>query len=204
MLTIYRFPILYRLAMRVGYGPDYTARCALVADLVADHIGQPGDVLELCCGDLELHRHLASRGLAGSYFGLDRAPAMLRRARHRGVDVRAFDVRAGGALPMAGAVIMQASLYQFHDIADTLLPRLWDAARRILVVAEPVRNVSQSRLRAGRLVARILTRTDDRVHTFRYTEATLLDLYRRCGIPVSRVDRTPGGREVVVCSVRAP
>jgi len=38
--------------------------------------------------------------------------------------VRAFDVRAGGALPMAGAAIMQASLYRFHDIADALLPRL--------------------------------------------------------------------------------
>src|SRR2546428_11171198 len=123
MPTIYRFPILYRLAMRVGYGPDYGPRYALVADLVADHIGPPGSVLELCCGDLELYHHLASRGLAGSYLGLEQAPAMLRRARRRGVDVRAFDVRAGGALPMAGAVIMQASLYQFHDIADALLPR---------------------------------------------------------------------------------
>src|SRR2546427_8433986 len=32
MPTIYRSPILYRLAMRVGYGPDDTARYALVAD----------------------------------------------------------------------------------------------------------------------------------------------------------------------------
>jgi len=93
--------------------------------------------------------------------------------------VRAFDVRAGGALPVAGAAIMQASLYQFHDIADALLPRLWEAARRLLVVAEPVRNASRSRVRAARWIARILTRTDDRVHTFRYTAATLLDLDRR-------------------------
>jgi len=204
MPTIYRFPILYRLAMRVGYGPDYGPRYALVADLVADHLGQPGSVLELCCGDLGLYHRLASRGLAGSYLGLEQAPAMLRRARRCGVDVRAFDVRAGGALPRAGAVIMQASLYQFHDIADALLPRLWEAARRLLLIAEPVRNVSQSRFAAARWIARILTRTDDRVHTFRYTETTLLDLYRRCGIPVSRLDRTPSGREVIVCSVRAP
>jgi len=129
---------------------------------------------------------------------------MLRLARRRGVDVRAFDVRAGGVLPTAAAVIMQASLYQFHDIADILLPRLWAAARRLLLIAEPVRNVSQSRSAVARWLARILTRTDDRVHTFRYTEATLLELYRRCGIPVSRLDRTPGGREVIVCSVKAP
>ena len=105
---------------------------------------------------------------------------------------------------MAGAVITQASLYQFHDIADALLPCLREAARRLLVFAEPVRNVSPSRFRAARWVARILTRTDDRVHTFRSTKATLLDLDQRCGIPVSRLDRTLNGREVVVSSVRAP
>jgi len=201
MLTIYQVPALYRLLMRLGYGPDYAARYALVAD----RIGESDDLLEVCCGHLGLYRHLARRGLVRSYVGLEQAPAMLRLARRGGVDVRAFDVRAGGALPAAGTVIMQASLYQFHDIADTLLPRLWAAARRRLVIAEPVRNLSQSRSRVARWAARALTRTPDgRIHTFRYTEATLLELYRRCAIPVSRVDRTPGGREIVISSLRAP
>src|SRR5213596_334212 len=88
--------------------------------------------------------------------------------------------------------------------SDVCSSDLWAAARRLLLIAEPVRNVSQSRSAVARWLARVLTRTDDRVHTFRYTEATLLELYRRCGIPVSRLDRTPGGREVVVCSVKAP
>ena len=115
MLTIYRFPTLYRLAMRVGYGADAEARYPLVADLVADRTGQPSHILELCCGDLALYRHLLRRGLARSYLGLEQSPAMLRLARRRGVDVRAFDVRAAGELPTADTVIMQASLYQFHD-----------------------------------------------------------------------------------------
>jgi len=201
MLTVYQVPALYRLLMRVGYGPDYAARYALVAD----RIGEPDDVLEVCCGHLGLYRHLARRGLVRSYAGLEQAPAMLRLARRRGLDVRAFDVRAGGALPAAGTVIMQASLYQFHDIADTLLPRLWAAARRLLLIAEPVRNLSQSRFAVARWAARELTRTSDsRTHTFRYTEASLLELYRRCAVPVSRLDRTPGGREIVVSSLRAP
>ena len=200
MLTIYQFPALYRLAMRVGYGDDYAARYALIAD----RTGEADDVLELCCGPLGLYRHLARRGLVGSYVGLEQSSAMLRLARRRGVDVRAFDLRAGGALPTAGTVIMQASLYQFHDIADTLLPRLWAAARRRLVIAEPLRNLAQSRVGAVRWLGRALTRTQDRVHAFRYTEATLLQLYRRSGVPVSRLDRTPGGHEIVVCSVRAP
>src|SRR2546427_4741346 len=191
MLTIYRFPTLYRLAMRVGYGADAEARYPLVADLVADRTDQPGHILELCCGDLALYRHLLRRGLARSYLGLEQSSAMLRLARRRGVDVRAFDVRAAGELPTADTVIMQASLYQFHDIADTLLPRPWAAARRLLVIAEPVRNVSRSRVRAARWIARILTRTDGRVPH--------LPLYRgdaarpRSAVrhPARRFDRTP-------------
>lgn len=201
MLNLYRFPTLYALAMRLGYGADYAARLALIGD----RLGRPTDVLELCSGDLALYRHLARRGLVRSYLGLEQSPAMLRLARRRGVDVRAFDVRANAELPVTETVIMQASLYQFHDIADILLPRLWAAAERLLVIAEPVRNLSQSRFGVARWAARELTRTaDSRIHTFRYTEATLLELYRRCDVPMSRLDRTPGGREIVVCSLRAP
>src|SRR5438132_10183002 len=87
----------------------------------------------------------------------------------------------------------------------TLLPRLYAAARRLLVIAEPVRNLSQSRRRSVRWLARALTRTaDGRVHVFRYTEGTLLALYDHCKIPVSRLDRTPSRYELVVSSLKAP
>jgi len=100
---------------------------------------------------------------------------------------------------------MQASLYQFHDVAETLLPRLWAAARRLLVIADPVRNLAQSRNVHARWLSRELTRTaDGRVHAFRYTEAALLDLYDRCRIPVSRLERTRRGHELVVGSLKAP
>src|SRR2546425_3867626 len=201
MVTIYHSPTLYRLTTRIGYGPDYAARYTLIADVIR----APGDMLELCCGDLALHRHLEARGLLKSYIGLEHSGAMLKLARRHGVDVRAFDVRSGDPVPTADTVIMQASLYQFHDIADTLLPRLYAAARRLLVIAEPVRNLSQSRRRSVRWLARALTRTaDGRVHVFRYTEGTLLALYDHCKIPVSRLDRTPSRYELVVSSLKAP
>jgi len=201
MLSLYRVPALYGLAMRIAYRRDYGARHALIADMV----GRSTDVLELCCGDLELYRHLATRGLVRAYRGLEQAPAMLRLAQRRGVEVHAFDVRAGGELPRAETVIMQASLYQFHDVAESLLPHLWAAARRLLVIAEPVRNLSHSRNVLARWLARELTRTaDGRVHAFRYSEGALLDLYARCRIPVSRLQRTPGGHELVVGSLKAP
>ena len=145
MLSLYRFPALYGLAMRIAYRQDYGARHALIADM----IGRSTNVLELCCGDLTLYRHLATRGLVRAYVGLEQSPAMLRLGTRRGVEVRPFDVRASTELPPAETVIMQASLYQFHDVAETLLPRLWATARRLLVIAEPVRNLAQSRNGGG-------------------------------------------------------
>ena len=91
MLSLYRFPALYGLLMRLAYGPDYAARYALVAE----RVDGADDILEVCCGHLGLHRQLARRGLVRSYVGLEQSPAMLRRARRRGLDVRAFDARAG-------------------------------------------------------------------------------------------------------------
>src|SRR2546422_6665149 len=76
MVTIYHSPTLYRLTTRIGYGPDYAARYTLIADVIR----APGDVLELCCGDLALHRHLEARGLLKSYIGLEHSGAMLKRS----------------------------------------------------------------------------------------------------------------------------
>jgi len=114
---------------------------------------------------------------------------------------------AHGLLPgnkpsrLLGEIMKLASCKTPHD----LLARLWAAAGRLLVVAEPVRNLSQSRSALARWAARALTRTvDGRVHTFRYTEAALLEAYRRARVPVSRLDRTPGGRELIVTSLKTP
>jgi len=131
MPTIYRFPILYRLAMRVGYGTDYGPRHALVA---------PAGAASTC------------------------APSMCARVARCPWPARPLCRQA-----CIGSTTSPTPC--FHACRE--------AARRLLVVAEPVRNVSRSRVRAARWIARILTRTDDRVHTFRYTAATLLDLDRR-------------------------
>src|SRR5947208_14121338 len=57
MLSLYRFPALYGLAMRIAYRHDYGAPHALIGDM----IGRATNVLELCCGDPALHHHIANR-----------------------------------------------------------------------------------------------------------------------------------------------
>jgi hypothetical protein len=195
-LSVYRFPALYGLGMRLAYRGDFPARYALVAA----QLPGPTHVLEVCYGDLRLHDHLQREGLLLSYVGLDGAPAMVARGRARGLDVRIADLRARPRLPEADTVIMQASLYQFHEIAEALVQDLWAAARRRLLLAEPVRNLARSPHALVRWLGLALSRTDDRAHPFRYTEETLLAVYRRAGVPVTRLARTPAGREVLVVS----
>jgi len=198
MWSIYNHPAVYRLGMRLSYRSEYRERYSLLAE----YVGRPSHVLEVCCGDLVLHGQLARRGLLRSYRGVERSPSMVALAHRQGVRVDRLDLRAAAELPRAEIVIMQASLYQFHDLAETLLPRLWNAAERQLLVAEPVRNLSSSGNPVMRWAGQLMSRTDEGPHPFRYTEQTLLQLYERCGIPITRVGRTRHGRELIVSSCR--
>jgi hypothetical protein len=198
--SIYRHPSLYRLAMRVSYRGEYTERYTLLGNALS----VPSDVLEVCSGDLALHDHLRRRGLLRSYRGLDISSAMVARARRRGVHVEAADLRAVRQLPRAEVVVMQASLYQFHTMADSLLRLLWETAERQLLIAEPVHNLSTSGNALVRRVGQLLSQTEESPHPFRYTEETLRELYRRCGVPLTRVGRTSHGRELIVSSLKAP
>ncbi len=198
MPSIYSYPVLYRLAMRLAYGSEYHERCQLLADQIAG----PSDVLELCCGDLVLHDHLLRRGLIRSYCGLDINPGMLALAHRRGVHVETADLRAM-TVPRAEVIVMQASLYQFQDIAETLLRGLWNAAQRQLLIAEPVRNLSTSTNAVVRRIGRLLSRTEAGAHAFRYTEPTLIELYGRAGVPITRRLATTHGREVIVSSIKS-
>ncbi len=198
--SIYRHPLLYRLAMRLAYRSEYRERYALLADEVA----RPSRVLEVCCGDLVLQAALERRGLLRSYHGLEINPGMLALASKRSIHVEAVDIRTTRVMPTAEVVIMQASLYQFHSIAESLLNSLWNAAERQLIIAEPVRNLSGSANGVVRRVGQLMSQTEDGPQRFRYTEQTLLDLYRRCGVPVSRLRRTMHGRELIVSSLKPP
>lgn len=196
--SIYRHPRLYRLAMRAAYRSEYAERYARVAA----QITAPSRVVELCCGDLRLHDHLARRGLLASYRGVDLNPSMVAHGQRRGISVQQADVRTLIHIPPADVVVMQASLYQFHGTAESLLRRLWQAAGRQLIIAEPVRNLSSSRNPLVRRIGTVLSRTDEARHPFRYTACDLVELYARAGVPMTQMSHTSHRREVVISSVK--
>ncbi len=211
---VYRSAAGYELLMRLLYGRHYGARMRAVADQVPDG----ASVLELCCGPGTLYlRHL--RGRTRGYVGVDVNPRFVTRLRRRGVDARRLDLAhdtATDALPSADVVILQASLYHFlpkappsgaaHSFQDAerIVERMLAAARERVIVAEPVRNLTSSRVP---LVARLGARAADPGvggHAQRFTEESLEALMARYRERILKAFPIPGGREMVYVLAATP
>jgi glycosyltransferase involved in cell wall biosynthesis len=127
----------YNLTMRLLYGAEYERAAAAVAARITDG----ASVVDVCCGTAQLYRDfLRARGC--SYLGLDFNGDFVMHARRRAADVRWFNLETD-PIPAADYVVICSSLYHFADRADEILTRLRRAARRAVLISEPVRNLSQ-------------------------------------------------------------
>jgi SAM-dependent methyltransferase len=188
---VYRSAAVYEAVMRLLYGRHYAARQRAIADLIP----AGSSVLELCCGPGTLYRrHLARKRV--HYIGLDINGGFVRRARRSGVDAREWDVRSADPLPPADFVIMQASLYHFMDEPRPLIERMLAAARRQLILAEPIHNVAKQPGPLGAVAAR-LTDPGTGPQPDRYDEASLDRVLEPFASLVRERTLLPGGREKV-------
>ncbi len=138
---VYRSPLLYEMIMLALYGRHYPARYRAIAELVP----AGSRVLDLCCGPGILHdRYLRRKGV--EYTGLDVNPRFIARVNRRGGRGLVWDLHEDRPLPEADTVVMQASLYQFLPDAAPVVRRMLRAARQRVIIAEPIRNLSDSRL----------------------------------------------------------
>ena len=188
---IYRSPRMYGLAMRLLYGRHHDARYRSLAALIPEH----ASVVELCCGPGELYRrHLSSKSVR--YVGLDRNPGFIRRVRAAGAMGHVVDVRSCSPLPAADYVLMQASLYQFMPEGSDLIARMLAAARRRVIIAEPIHNLSTSTGPLGPWLAR-MANPGDGAALDRHDEETLSRLLDQFRPRIERTFLLPGGRERV-------
>jgi hypothetical protein len=103
-------------------------------------------------------------------------------ARRRGVDVRWFNLLTD-PVPAADYVVMASSLYHFADRADEILDKLRRAARRAVIISEPVRNLSDLPLVGGAMAALTSAGVGDNEQRFNLT--TFTALARRHGVDVA-------------------
>ena len=108
------------------------------------------------------------------------------------------DLRAVHHEIRADVAIIQASLYHFLPAADTIVQRMLTAARQRVIIAEPIRNLSSSRL--GWLAALGRRGTDPGAgegHEQRFDEDALDRLMAAYGDVTTAAFTIPGGREKV-------
>lgn len=187
---IYRSSSLYELAMLGLYGRHYGSRYRAIADLIPDG----STVLDLCCGPALLyHRYLKHKAV--HYTGLDVNPKFIDKLTSRGAAGRIWDLRSGTSLPQADYVVMQGSLFHFLPDAAPVVDRMLAAARKQVIIAEPIRNLASSKIRLLALAGKLMTNPGVGSHSHRFDEASLDRLFSRYSSSVVRSCLIAGGRE---------
>jgi SAM-dependent methyltransferase len=189
---VYRSPLLYESLMIALYGRHYAARFRVIAELIP----AGSRVLELCCGPgILFSRYLKAKGV--EYTGLDINARFLAELTARGGRGMLWDVHSDQPLPPADVVVMQASLYQFLPEAEPVVRRMLAAAQAQLIIAEPIRNLSDSPLRILAACARRHTDAGLGASPMRFTGPTLEAFFDRLALEPRHRFLIPGGKEEV-------
>jgi SAM-dependent methyltransferase len=189
---IYKSTSLYELAMLLLYGRHYNSRYRAIADLIPNG----SSVLDLCCGPALLyHRYLLEKSV--QYTGLDINANFIDRLIRRGGSGQIWDLRSELTLPSADYVIMQASLYHFLPDPSAVVDRMLQAARKRVIIAEPIRNLTTSDSRLLSLLGRLFTNPGAGEHSLRFTEASLANFFSGYASRVVETFKIAGGREQV-------
>ena len=196
---IYRSAAAYETAMLVLYGRHYLSRHRVIADLIPPD----SSVVELCCGPGHLYRrHL--RHKVHSYYGIDINPKFVKQLIRIGAGGKVCDVQILQDLPRADYVIIQAALYHFLPDPSGVIDLMIQAARRRVIVAEPVHNLSCTKFPLLRQLARRCTDPGSGKHRHRFTGQSLDEFFAGYASRLCHSFLIPGGREKVYVLCGSP
>lgn len=187
---IYRSPRLYRTAMKLLYGREYDNRYESIHELIP----AGASVLDVCCGDAWLYRRYLSQKNV-RYTGIDISAAFIAAGAADGIDIRLVDIETDAMPEEADYVVIQGSLYQFIPSEAEILQKLAAAARKKLIVAEPVSNLAQSGNSMMKWISAVATNPGTGQKTERFTRERLYQLMQRFDVIESR--EICGGREML-------
>lgn len=189
---IYKNPALYELVMCLLYRRHYAARYRVIADLIPAR----STVVDLCCGPATLyHRHLRQKSI--QYTGLDLSPSFIDALNKRGGRGLLWDLRSDKPLPRAEYVVIHGGLCYALPDPSPIIDRMFAAATRQVIIAEPIRNLSTSRIRLVSKISRRLTGATKGNHPARFTEETFDKLFEHYPPEQKRSFKIPSGRDKV-------
>lgn len=162
---IYWHPWIYRLAMRLIYGKEYSKRYLAIAKEVGNM-----EVLDVCCGDCRLSNYVKK------YSGVDFNDEFVKCARKKGLNVTKIDITKGN-IPKSECTVMQDSLYQFIPNHEKIIKKLLKQSKKV-IIAEAGITFGQSKNPIISAIAKKLTSTS-RQHKERFTKRELYKLYKK-------------------------
>jgi len=159
-------PFIYSLFMRFSYKSNYLKRYQEIASL----IDAGSSLVDVCCGDCKIYKFLKDKNIA--YTGLDFNSSFVNEGNRKGMNVQKCNVKHD-EIPQADYVLMQASLYQFIPNHGQVLQKLYNAAKKYLIIAEPVKNYADSKWKIVSFIAKLLNNPGDGIKTERFNINTL-------------------------------
>ena len=161
---VYRNPRIYRGILRLLYGDDLARRERVVCRMIP----KGSTVVDVACGDAGIARRLTY----ARYIGVDVSPVFIDALKRRGIEGHVLDVSRDDP-PTGDVVCLLGALYQFLPDAGPVIDRLRRAARSHVVLAEPYRNLAQSKNPLIAAIARRATDPGVDSSTHRFDEASL-------------------------------
>lgn len=166
---IYSNLLIYRTVIRLLYGRNTSDRYRNVFKIVQEL--HANSIVELCFGDTKVAA-LCQRN-AINWKGIDISSSFVNKAKLNGFDVIQLDLTKNFNLPTSDLVLIQGSLYHFHDELSSFL--LSSTARTgYLLISEPTTNLIDSTKNAlvKKLVGRLTSSHLDE-QNFRFTSDSL-------------------------------
>jgi len=194
---IYWNSTLYHLAIRQSAGKYFSQRYLALAELIPEN----ASVTEVCMGDAYLYSNYLA-GKQVKYSGLDLNKTFVQSAIRKDIPARMFDVMTEEVDP-ADYVIMQGSLYQFIPEEKRIIRNLLDAAKKQLIISEPVKNRAQSNNPLISFLAKYAVNPGTGHSKERFNEKTLVECFQ-CFPEFREAKTMPGGIDLIGIFEKTP
>ena len=187
---VYWHPVIYNGIMKMLYGTYFQDRYKAIAEIIPDN----ASITEICAGDAYLYlNYLKKKNI--NYTGLDINSVFVRSAQKKNISFKQFNLMTD-EVPLSDYVIIQASLYQFIPNEDIIISKLLASTKKVLIIAEPVRNLSDSNNPLISFFAKYSANPgNNHVHN-RFNAQTLSTCFRKYP-QLSELNEIKGGREMV-------
>ena len=170
---IYWHPGIYHLAMKLSYKKKFEERYRNIEKIIP----AGASVTEVCMGDAYLYRTYLSRKNV-KYTGLDINETFVKSAQKESINAHVHNLLTD-VIPASDYVVMHAGLFQFIPNHHFVIKKLLDAARRFLIVSEPIKNLADSQNALLSFLAKHAVNPGNGPIPYRFNRTTLRGCFDR-------------------------